>query len=142
MYADAAIAREASEVLHAQLPLSAEHIHIAVQDGVITLDGTVHWSYQKQRAENAVRGVRGAEGVINEIVIAPRTSAEEIRRKIEQAFRRSADIDAGRIEVETHDGTVILKGTVYSWHERTEAERAAWSAPGVQHVEDRIVVRP
>lgn len=142
MNIDADIAREATESLHAQLPLSAENIRIAVQDGVITLEGTVHWAYQKERAENAMRCVHHVSGVINAIEIAPRTSAEEIRRRIEQAFRHSAAIDAERIEVEMHDGTVILKGTVYSWHERTQAERAAWSTPGVQHVEDRIVVRP
>lgn len=139
---DADIARDAVNALHAQLPLSAANIKVIVNDGWVTLDGSAEWNYQKDRAEAAVRWVRGAKGVVNSVEVMPSMTPDEIREKIEEAFRRNAEVDAERIEVEAHDGQVILKGTVRSWYERSEAERAAWSAPGVRRVEDRIIVRP
>jgi osmotically-inducible protein OsmY len=139
---DADIARDAVEALRTQLPLSSDNIKVLVADGWITLEGNTEWNYQKDRAEKAVRWLRGAKGVINSVEVQPTLSPDEIRHRIEEAFRRSAEVDADRIEVEAHEGKVILKGTVRSWYERTEAERAAWSAPGVRRVEDRIVVRP
>lgn len=139
---DADIARDAVDALKAQLPLSYANIKVLVADGWITLEGDAEWYYQKDRAENAVRWVRGAKGVVNSVNVTPTLNPDEVRTRIEEAFRRSAEVDADRIEVEAHDGQVILKGTVRSWYERSAAERAAWSAPGVRRVEDRIVVRP
>jgi BON domain len=83
-----------------------------------------------------------AQGVNNLIQLKPRAEPSEIKRKIQEAFRRNAEIDANRITVEARGGEVILKGTVRSWIEREEAERVAWSAPGVIKVEDRIIVSP
>jgi osmotically-inducible protein OsmY len=139
---DPDIARDAATAIQNQLPFSAKNIKVVVQDGWITLEGDVEWHYQKERAEDAVRWVKGVKGVINSIQVQPKVTADEIKRKIEEAFKRNAEVDANRITVETHDGEVVLKGTVHSWVEREEAERAAWAAPGVHKVEDRISIRP
>jgi osmotically-inducible protein OsmY len=102
----------------------------------------VEWQYQKSTAESAVRKVKGVKGVTNVITVKPKAEPADIQRKIQEAFKRNAEVDANRITVETHGSEVILKGTVRSWIEREEAERVAWSAPGVTRVEDRIVVSP
>jgi osmotically-inducible protein OsmY len=89
-----------------------------------------------------VRRIKGVKGVSNLIVLKPRAEPAEIKNKIMDAFKRNAEVDANRIQIEAQGSEVILKGTVRSWIEREEAERVAWSAPGVTKVEDRIVVSP
>ena len=139
---DPDIARDAVAALKSQLPISHDKIKVIVKDGWITLEGTAEWQYQKTTAESAVRKIKGAKGVTNVIQLKPAVQPTDIQRKIQQAFKRSAEVDADRITVEAKGSEVILKGTVRSWIEREEAERVAWSAPGVTHVEDRIVVSP
>jgi osmotically-inducible protein OsmY len=139
---DPDIARDAVSALKSQLPFSYQDFKVIVRDGWITLEGEAEWNYQKEKAESAVRSVQGVKGVINAILVKPRVPAEEVKRKIEEALRRSAELDAASIQVDASDGEVTLRGTVHSWFEREEAERAAWLAPGVKKVEDRIVVRP
>jgi osmotically-inducible protein OsmY len=139
---DPEIARDAVASIKTQLPVSWEHIKVVVKDGWMTLEGEVEWQYQRVTAEQAVRGVKGVRGVSNLIRLKPRVQPSEVKKKIQEAFRRSAEVDANRIIVEADGGEVILKGTVRSWTERKEAERVAWSAPGVTKVEDRIVVSP
>ncbi len=139
---DPDIAREAAAAIKSQLPISSEHIKIIVKNGWVTLEGEVEWQYQRQTAENVVRRIKGVKGVSNTILLKPRAEPTEVKRKIQEALRRSAEVDANRIEVEARGGEVILKGTVRSWIEREEAERAAWAAPGVTKVEDRILVSP
>ena len=137
---DPEIARDAVAAIKSQLPVSSEHIKIVVKNGWVTLEGQVEWQYQRQTAENAVRRIKGVKGVSNVIQLKPRAQPDEIKRKIQEAFKRSAEVDANRIMVETNGGEVILKGTVRSWIEREEAERVAWSAPGVTKVVDQIIV--
>jgi osmotically-inducible protein OsmY len=139
---DPEIAREAVAAIKSQLPISSENIKVIVKNGWVTLEGEVEWQYQRNTAESAVRRIKGVKGVSNLIQIKPRAEPGEIKRRIQDAFRRSAEIDANRIVVEANGSEVILKGTVRSWAEREEAERAAWAAPGVTKVIDQIVVSP
>jgi osmotically-inducible protein OsmY len=137
---DPDIARDAITAIQIQLPISFETIKVVVRDSWVTLEGQTEWQFQKNTAENAVRRVRGVKGVANLIVLEPRAKPADIWQKIQEALKRNAEIDANRVTVETDGSEVILSGTVRSWLERHEAERVAWSAPGVTKVEDRIVV--
>ena len=137
---DPDIARDAVSALKSELPYSSEYIKVIARDGKITLEGTVEWNYARERAESAVKRVRGVKGVTNSITLKPKVAPYEVRRKIEDAFRRSAEIDASRVTVEANGSEVILRGTVKSWAEREEAERAAWAAPGVTKVDNRVTI--
>lgn len=139
---DPQIARDAIARIKSELPYAWDNIRVVVKSGWLTLEGEVEWYYQRERAEEAVRRVRGIKGVTNSIEVKPRVASMEIRRKIEEALRRAAEIDASRVTVETNGSEVILRGTVRSWAERQEAERAAWWAPGVSKVDNRIIVSP
>jgi osmotically-inducible protein OsmY len=138
---DPDIARDVVMAIQNELPNSFEQVKAVVKGGWVTLEGEIEWHYQRDRAEAAARRVRGVKGVTNAIRLKPITAVpSEVKKRIEDAFKRSATIDANRIEVKTNGDTVILRGKVRSWVESQEAERAAWAAPGVRHVENRIVV--
>jgi osmotically-inducible protein OsmY len=139
---DPEIARDAAAAIKALLPVSSEKIKVVVKNGWITLEGNAEWQYQRSTAENAVRRIKGVKGISNLITLKPHAQPSEIKRKIQDAFKRSADVDANRIVVEADGSTVTLRGTVRSWVEREEAERVAWAAPGVTNVVDQIVVSP
>ena len=137
---DPDIVRDAVSALKAELPYSSEKIKVIAADGWLTLEGAVEWNYARERAESAVKRIRGVKHVTNSITVKPTVAPHEIRRKIEDAFRRSAELDASRITVEANGSEVILRGTVKSWAERQEAERAAWAAPGVTRVDNRVAI--
>jgi osmotically-inducible protein OsmY len=139
---DPEIARDAVEEIQKNLPYASDHIGVVVRDGWVTLEGSVEWNYQRERAAQVVRRVRGVKGVTNLIELQPRVPPVEVKHKIEQAFRRSAELDANRITVETEGGVVTLRGTVRSWAERQEAERVAWATPGVVRVNNLITISP
>jgi len=139
---DTDIAQAAVAALKWNSVIPKDRVAVAVTGGWITLSGPVNWRYEKDAAARTVRDLTGVKGVINEIVVQPQLRTTDIREKIEAAFKRSAELDARRISVATEDGKVILSGNVHSWEERQEAERAAWAAPGVKQVDDRLSIVP
>jgi osmotically-inducible protein OsmY len=139
---DPEIARDAVHELESHVSIPADSIKVTVKDGWVTLEGTVDWEYQSGLAESAMKKLKGVSGVTNKIQVRPKASAAEVRSKIEEALRRSAELDARRITVAIEGSTVKLYGAVSSWAEREEAERAAWSAPGTTLVENHILVNP
>jgi osmotically-inducible protein OsmY len=139
---DAELAEAVIAALQANVSVPAERIRVFVRDGWITLEGEVATWYQKSAAEVAVSALTGIKGVSNGITIYSKASAEDVKSKIEDAFRRRAQLDARNISVTATDGTVTLEGEVHSWGERQQAETAAWQAPGVSQVIDKVSVRP
>ncbi len=137
---DEDIAQAAIDSLKWSVLVPADHIKVKVSKGWITLEGNVEWQFQKTAAENAVRKLIGVKGVTNLVNVTPRVSKVEVKTTIENALKRSAELDASRIKVETDGDKVTLSGTVRSLFEKEEAERAAWRAPGVRSVENRIRV--
>lgn len=138
--ADDEIAQRAVKMIEWNIALPPGRVTVKVEHGVVTLDGVVEWDYQRAEAEYDVRKLSGVTAVVNELSVRPRVDAGDIRAKLMAAFERSAEVEAHRITVEVTDGKVVLGGKVDSWIERQEAERAAWSVPGVTTVEDNIAI--
>jgi osmotically-inducible protein OsmY len=139
---DSAIAAAAANALEWDSAIPESTIKATVRNGWVTLTGTVGWAYQRSAAERAIRNLNGIKGISNSIVIEPAVRVGDVRASIERAFKRSAEIDAQRVRVDASGGTVILTGHVHSLTERDAAERAAWAAPGVSKVDDRLLVAP
>lgn len=139
---DTEIAQAVLAALRWNTIIPDEKISVAVSDGWVTLKGNVEWEYQRNAAADAVRYLIGVRGISNTIAVTPRVTAPDVKAKIEAALKRSAEVDARRINVAVLDGKVTLTGNVHSWFERNEARHAAWAAPGVKDVDDRIAVTP
>jgi osmotically-inducible protein OsmY len=139
---DPELARNVAAAIRTALPLAHEQVKAVVQNGYVTLDGVLDWEFQREEAARTVRLQRGVKSVINAITLRPRVVAGDLKRKIQSALVRSAQLDANHISVETHGGTIVLGGKVRSWAEREEAQRTAWAAPGVLQVQNHITVGP
>ena len=141
---DADVARAALDALGWDSMVPDDRIQVTVEQGWLTLEGDVEWNYQRDAAARVVRNLNGVRGISNLVTVKPRSRIHpgEVKHQIFEAFRRSADLEARRIGVDARDGKVVLHGNVHNWAEVDEAQRAAWSVPGVADVENRLVVVP
>ena len=121
--------------------LIPKSVDAKADSGLVTLTGTAAWQYQREEAEFVAGNVPGVVDVDNQITLtSPQPKAGDVKQSIERAFQRNANLDAEGLSVKTYGNTVLLSGAVSSWDERDAAVAAAWAAPGVAAVEDRIVV--
>ena len=139
---DQEIARAAADALAWNTLLSAAGVRVFVDNGRITLEGRVNWNYQRQLADRSVRYLAGVRDVNNHIIVEPIPEQVAVKSQIEAALVRNARLDSAHIRVDVRGDRVILRGTVQSWIEREEAERAAWASPGVGDVENELIVNP
>jgi osmotically-inducible protein OsmY len=140
---DADIAAAAARALAWDTRIPEDAVRVSVSNGWVTLRGEVDWHYQRREAQRVIRNLTGVKGITN--LISVRTNGtpmpDYVKDRIVSALLRSAELDARKITVTADGGKVTLAGTVHSWVEAEEAERVAWSAPGVTEVDNRIVVR-
>ena len=139
---DPDVARAAVDALSWNISVPHDRIKVKVDKGWITLEGDVEWYYQKEAAERAVRYLTGVRGVTNLITLRTRVTSTDVKEKIKEALQRGAQFDAEHITVEVVGTKAILRGTVRSYAEMRDAERAARNAPGVTEVENRLTVDP
>lgn len=139
---DTDVAKAAADALAWNSMVPAETVTVRVESGWVTLRGDVEHDFLRRAAERAVRYLEGVRGVTNLITVLPKVEASGIKREIERAFQRQATLDAEAISIVVNGAEVELRGQVRSWAERYEAERVAWSAPGVASVRDHITVSP
>jgi len=137
---DTAIAEAAADALKWDTAVPPNAVHVTVSEGWVSLTGQVDWRFQRDAAESLLRRLYGVKGIRNAIAVKPRVNTADVRTRIEGALKRSAIVDAQHVHVQAHDGRVLLTGTVRSFSERQQVERAAWSTPGVNLVDDRIAI--
>ena len=139
-WADDEIAERAVSVLRWDDAVPNDRIQVKVENGIVTLSGTVEWQYQKNEAGHAVHKLSGVVGVVNQIRVQSPVPATAVTQQIYKALARDARTEASHVTVETDSGVVTLKGMVRNWHERELIERAAWSVPGVSEIRDQLTL--
>lgn len=136
---DDEIARRAVDILAWNSLLPRDGIHVKVQNGFVTLTGQVDWNFQRKAAEADIRKLSGVTGLFNEITLKPSVQPVDVKQRITDALKRHAEVEARQIQISVRDGdTVSLDGEVDNWDELQAVVHAAWSAPGVRSVDDRL----
>ncbi|HTL81347.1 MAG TPA: BON domain-containing protein [Bacteroidia bacterium] len=128
------------DILRWHSAVKEDKVKVDVQDGWVTLTGEVEWEFQKRAVKRVIENLVGVRGITNNLEVVPQTNVADIKEKISKAFQRNATIDASKIIIETKGDKVILKGNVNSLHEKYAAAKAAWFAPGVRSVENKLQV--
>lgn len=137
---DTEIAQAILNALKWNSAITEDKLKVKVEDGIVTLDGQVEWEFQRGVIISEIESLWGVKQIVNNITLKNISPITDLKQKIKSAFKRSADIDADKIDVETLGNKVTLKGEVRSWKERADAEMAVWSAPGVYHVDNQLTV--
>lgn len=137
---DTEIATAALNALKWNSAVQHERIKIAVEDGVVRLEGEADWNFQRTEAKKSIENLQGVRMVLNLITIKPQVVPADIEQKIAAAFQRSASIDSKAVTAEVIGSKVILRGTVHSFAEKQDAENAAWAASGVLTVENKLEI--
>ena len=137
---DAEIARAAMRALEWDIAVPHDRIRPRVESGWITLEGEVEWHSQKEAAERALRYLIGVRGVFNRITLAVHPTPGDVKKQIKDALHGAVELEADRITVEVTGHKVILTGTVRSYAEWQDAERAARNAPGITEVDNRLAI--
>jgi osmotically-inducible protein OsmY len=138
--ADDEIARRVLDTLKWSTQVPDGKVQVTVQKGWVTLSGKLDWNYQKVGAANAIGDLKGVTGVTNKITIKPQVTSVDVRKRIEEALKRSAEVEARDITIDVAADKVTLKGRVKTWNERWLVEDTAWATPGVTHVSDELIV--
>jgi osmotically-inducible protein OsmY len=140
---DEEVATACVNALKSSNPVPSDKVRAIVNKGSVTLEGEVEWQFQKEAAERAVRDLTGVTGVSSLIAVKPQVSPTDVRREIEDAFKRNDELKLlRRMTIEVDGGKVTLRGTVFSWAQKEAAARVAWAAPGVHTVQNLITVEP
>ncbi|HTN20475.1 MAG TPA: BON domain-containing protein [Pelobium sp.] len=135
---DTEIAEAILNALKWHTAVKEEQIKIKVENGIVKLEGEVDWEFQKINAKTAIENLNGIASVIDLITVKSKLKPSDVQKNIRSAFHRSASLDAGKITIDAIGSKVILRGTVRSFAEKDDAERAAWAAPGVDSVENNL----
>jgi osmotically-inducible protein OsmY len=138
--ADADVRADVLQALRLDTTIPAS-VEATVNDGLVTLTGTVVFHHQRAEAEFICASVRGVVDINDQVTLSSAPRGDNIEHQISSAFRRSARLAIDDLSVDVRpDGTVVLAGAVTSCPEHDDALAAAWSAPGVTDIDDRIIV--
>lgn len=137
---DVEIAAAAAIALESNAALDARQLRVSVEDGVVTLLGSVRWHFERDEAERVIRNLWGVRGVKNLVDVGARTILAQLKNEIVRALARTVESEGTRIDVEANHGKVTLRGKARTWADRAAAERVAWSASGVTAVDNEVVV--
>jgi osmotically-inducible protein OsmY len=137
---DSDIAEAVVNALKWSTSVPDEQIKVKVQDGWVTMTGEVDLPYQIDEARLAVEKIAGIRGFANMVKVKSASIASNVKTKIEKAFQRSACLEAGNVHVDVEGNKVTLTGTLPSWHAIDEAVEAAWYAPGVMEIENKLEI--